>query len=109
MTGSAAEVDWADFAARLPQSTAQLLARFRWDHLPPALRVISAPFGQLAAGIVTWCPPSAEQTVALRMLLEAKDAAVRAAMPPPDADAAAVTALLAMLGAGAPDEPPPAA
>jgi len=39
-------------------------------------------FAALAADIVTLLPRSAERTVALRKLLEAKDAAVRSAIPP---------------------------
>ena len=38
----------------------------------------SAPFCELAAMLVATLPPGAERTVALRKLLESKDAAVRA-------------------------------
>jgi hypothetical protein len=51
---------------------------FRHDHLPIALRDISAPFCELAEWIVQTIPRNPERTVALRKLLEAKDAAVRA-------------------------------
>ena len=51
---------------------------FAWAHLPPALQEVSKPFGQLADVIVTTLPRNPERTVALRKLLEAKDAAVRA-------------------------------
>jgi hypothetical protein len=40
---------------------------------------VSAPFGDLARQIVATLPPNPERGVALRALLEAKDAAVRAA------------------------------
>ncbi len=51
---------------------------FRHDHLPIALRDISAPFCELAERVVQNIPRNPERTVALRKLLEAKDAAVRA-------------------------------
>lgn len=51
---------------------------FAYEHLPPHLQEISKPFGQLAATIVETLPRNPERTVALRKLLEAKDAAVRA-------------------------------
>lgn len=50
---------------------------FAHDHLPPLLREVSAPFGTLAEQLLT-LPRNPERTVALRKLLEAKDAAVRA-------------------------------
>jgi hypothetical protein len=51
---------------------------FAWAHLPPALAGVSAIFGQLAEVVVHMLPRSPERTVALRKLLEGKDAAVRA-------------------------------
>lgn len=51
---------------------------FAYDHLPAQLRDVSRPFGELAEHIHTNVPRNAERTVALRKLLEAKDAAVRA-------------------------------
>lgn len=51
---------------------------FAWEHLPPHLQVISKPFSDMAEKIVTNLPRNPERTVALRKLLEAKDAAVRA-------------------------------
>lgn len=57
-----------------------ILQFFEWDHLPPALQAISRPFGELAERIVDGVPRNPERTVALRKLLEAKDAAVRAAL-----------------------------
>lgn len=53
---------------------------FRYHHLPPHLQAISRPFGELAAHVIATLPQNAERTVALRKLLEAKDAAVRAAL-----------------------------
>lgn len=51
---------------------------FGYAHLPEHLQASSKPFGDLAQWIVSTLPRSAERTVALRKLLEAKDAAVRA-------------------------------
>jgi hypothetical protein len=51
---------------------------FVWSHLPPHLQEVSEPFGHLAEQIVATLPRNPERTVALRKLLEAKDAAVRA-------------------------------
>lgn len=55
-----------------------ILQFFSYAHLPEALRSVSRPFGDLAQRIVADLPRNPERTVALRKLLEAKDAAVRA-------------------------------
>jgi len=71
-----------------------ILQFFEYAHLPPKLQEISRPFCELAhaiargdnnpeSGRVTFGPPlprNPERTVALRKLLESKDAAVRAAL-----------------------------
>ena len=59
-----------------------ILTYFKYDHLPPALQVVSKPFGDLAFDVSRTLPTSAETTTCLRKLLEAKDCAVRAALPP---------------------------
>jgi hypothetical protein len=51
---------------------------FTFDHLPAHLQKVSAPFSDLAHILVGSVPRNPERTVALRKLLEAKDAAVRA-------------------------------
>ena len=53
---------------------------FAYAHLPPFLQSVSKPFADLALHILN-VPRCAERTVALRKLLEAKDAGVRAALP----------------------------
>lgn len=56
---------------------------FAYEHLPAELQRISAAFCELARSITaegTGLPRNPERTVALRKLLEAKDAAVRAAL-----------------------------
>jgi hypothetical protein len=50
---------------------------FAFAHLPPHLAEVSRPFADIATFVLT-LPRNAERTVALRKLLEAKDAAVRA-------------------------------
>ena len=55
-----------------------ILRYFHFAHLPPALAVISVKFYELASSLLALVPRNAERTVALRKLLEAKDAAVRA-------------------------------
>lgn len=60
-----------------PIMTEHIMQFFAYAHLPPHLQAISAPFGLLAEKIME-LPRNPERTVALRKLLEAKDAAVRA-------------------------------
>lgn len=70
-----------------------ILQFFAYEHLPPHLQAVSKPFADLARAIVGDergmpegtstqfpLPRNPERTVALRKLLEAKDAAVRAAL-----------------------------
>lgn len=58
-----------------------IMRHFRHAHLPDALAAVASPFCRLAHHVVSTLPRNAERTVALRKLLEAKDAAVRAALP----------------------------
>jgi hypothetical protein len=60
-----------------------ILQFFSTEHLPAELAAISKPFGELAERIITTLPRHPERTVALRKLLEAKDAAVRASIAAP--------------------------
>lgn len=55
-----------------------IMQYFAYEHLPEHLQQVSAPFGELAKQIVNELPRNPERTVALRKLLEGKDAAVRA-------------------------------
>lgn len=61
-----------------PITSEPILQFFAYAHLPEHLQEISQPFGILAKSIVDQLPRNPERTVALRKLLEAKDAAVRA-------------------------------
>lgn len=58
-----------------------ILRFFHYAHLPQVLQERSAPFCKLARHLIDTTPRNPERTVALRKLLEAKDAAVRAALP----------------------------
>lgn len=59
----------------------EMLKYFAFAHLPDGImRETSRMFCHLAFMVVRTVPRSAERTVALRKLLEGKDAAVRAAM-----------------------------
>jgi hypothetical protein len=61
-------------------SIVHVLKFFAYEHLPDKLQPISRPFAELAQQVADRAPESQETTVALRKLLEAKDAAVRAAL-----------------------------
>lgn len=65
-----------------PASGERMLRWFAYEHLPPNLRGVSASFADLAREVCDRCEPGPERTVALRKLLEAKDAAVRAKLDP---------------------------
>lgn len=53
---------------------------FAFDHLPEKLQEVSRPFHATATWVTQNVARNPERTVALRKLLEAKDAAVRAAI-----------------------------
>jgi len=55
-----------------------ILQFFAFEHLPHHLKVVSQNFSVLAHRMVEDLPHNGELEVALRKLLEAKDAAVRA-------------------------------
>lgn len=77
------------------ESTEHILQFFAYEHLPPHLQAVSKPFCELAhqiaepsatpvGEVARWpLPRNPERTVALRKLLEAKDAAVRALVAKP--------------------------
>ena len=66
----------------MPEQTERMLKWFDYEHLPSPLKETSAIFSGVAQGIVEGIEPGPERTVALRKLLEAKDAAVRAKLNP---------------------------
>lgn len=72
----------------MPDPTDHILQFFEYEHLPHDLKQASLPFCKLAIWVSTEVPRNPERTVALRKLLEAKDAAVRACLaarrPEPD-------------------------
>lgn len=55
-----------------------ILQFFAYQHLPAHLAEVSKPFHDMAHKIVDTLPRNPERTIALRKLLESKDAAVRA-------------------------------
>lgn len=57
-----------------------ILRYFHYSHLPESLQSRSKPFCDLARLLLDTTPRNPERTVALRKLLEAKDAAIRAAI-----------------------------
>lgn len=59
-----------------------MLKWFEYSHLPDLLQAVSSPFHDLAHHLCTTIEPGPELDVALRKLLEAKDAAVRAKLHP---------------------------
>lgn len=65
--------------ATLHPSVAGVLQFFAYAHLPPHLQEVSSAFCDLATRVAAG-PQNTETTVALRKLLEAKDAAVRAVL-----------------------------
>jgi hypothetical protein len=66
-----------------PPDYEHILQFFVYAHLPPHLQEVSQPFWTLAEHLVKTLPRNPERTVALRKLLEAKDAAVRARIAKP--------------------------
>jgi hypothetical protein len=60
----------------------RMLKWFSWSHLPEHLQEMSKIFGGIAHLIRGELSPGPERAVALRELLEAKDAAVRAKLHP---------------------------
>jgi hypothetical protein len=76
LEGQATDMKGAELTTGEP-----LLKFFQFDHLPPALREVSRPFCELAAHVASAQLRTPERTVCLRKLLEAKDAAVRNALP----------------------------
>lgn len=72
------KIDSKGDVAPPPQPVEHIMQFFKFNHLPPELQIVSRPFAELADSIVLALPRNAERSVALRKLLESKDAAVRA-------------------------------
>lgn len=60
----------------------RMLKWFAFEHLPENLKVVSSKFYEVACSVCALVEAGPERTVALRKLLEAKDAAVRAVVHP---------------------------
>lgn len=67
---------WTAKAAEEP-----MLKYFSYEHLREPLRSVSKPFYELAETIAATLPSNAQRDLALQKLVEAKDCAVRAALP----------------------------
>lgn len=61
-----------------PSPSASLLSYFEYQHLPETLQEVSQACGKVALVMDALLPDSAEKTMGLRKLLEAKDCFVRA-------------------------------
>lgn len=57
-----------------------LIRWFAYSHLPEGLQRVSEPFSTLAVEMINRCGRGPQLDVAMQRLLEAKDAAVRAAI-----------------------------
>lgn len=66
----------------MPENEERMMKWFEFAHLPAHLQETSARFWDIACQLVATIDPGPERTVALRKLLEAKDAAVRAKLNP---------------------------
>lgn len=75
--GEQAECEF-HFDSERARADEPMLVHFRLDHTPADAAHVGALFVDLAYEIVKRMPRSAERTVALRKLLESRDAAVRA-------------------------------
>ncbi len=62
----------------MDETREHIMQFFAHEHLPEHLRAVSREFERVANNLVETLPRNPERTVALRKLLEAKDAAVRA-------------------------------
>lgn len=60
----------------------RMMKWFEFGHLPEHLQAVSSGFYELACSMCALVESGPERTVALRKLLEAKDAAVRARLNP---------------------------
>lgn len=78
---SAKESDHLGDAFKEATATEPIMKYFAYSHLPDRLQESSRPFGELALFMFRTLPRSAERAAGLRKLLEAKDCAVRAALP----------------------------
>lgn len=75
------DLETVDFKALAQECGDQLVKYFAFSHLKPELKAVSQHFAAVAFALVRDVPRNPERTVALRKMLEAKDCAVRAALP----------------------------
>ena len=70
----------------MPKTPSHIMKYFKWGHLTGDLGEVSRMIGSTATALDATLPDGPEKSVALRKLLEAKDAAVRAALPDDESD-----------------------
>lgn len=75
------DVEIADGLKTHRENGEQLARYFAFAHLQMPLREVSKHFAKLALLMLDNLPRNAERTAGLRKLIEAKDCAVRAALP----------------------------
>jgi len=63
-----------------PEEMREMLSYFKWDHLPEHLQEVSAPFAALAWRTAQQWTGRCQTIEALKLLVQAKDATVRAAL-----------------------------
>lgn len=82
MSYSPAKAFEAGYTRHVPLNLTEehILQYFEYAHLPERLQAVSRPFAEMAGAVIMQQPRSPERTVALRKLLECKDATVRAAL-----------------------------
>jgi len=78
---SQVDLETVDFKALAEQHGDAIVKYFAFAHLKPELKSVSQHFAAVAFALLRDIPRSAERTAALRKMLEAKDCAVRAALP----------------------------
>jgi len=72
-----AQIQITDHAIAEALARYDLLRFFKYEHLSQHLQLVSKQYSDLAYNMAVQLPHCAETTVALRKLLESKDAAVR--------------------------------
>ncbi len=77
MSDKEKSLEASDTGRLSPIDSEPIMQFFNYDHLPAKLQLVSKPFADLADTVLQ-LPRCAERSVALRKLLESKDAAVRA-------------------------------
>lgn len=65
-------------APEFPSQGEHILQFFAYSHYAPHLQAVAEPYAALASAIVSTLPRNPERTIALRHLLDSREAALRA-------------------------------